>query len=112
MLLPAWTTRLAIDAAQEVDLRQAAVASEDVGVAAVAREHDGGVREVAEAVDAARGAVRPVVSTTATRPMARSTTTPRSPVPRRAGAAQAESKTAARMESRDFISASLRENLR
>ncbi len=55
MALPDWITRLTIRRFQQVDLGQPAVATEDEGVAAVARIDRRGVRQVTEAADAGIG---------------------------------------------------------
>ena len=55
MALPAWITRRATVSVEQIDLAQPAVPPEHVGEALVGREDDRGMREVAEAGDAADG---------------------------------------------------------
>src|SRR3546814_1416771 len=59
MRISDWSSDVCSSDLQQIDLGQAAVAAKDIGVALIARKHDGSVRQVTQSVHATQaGAAR------------------------------------------------------
>ena len=80
--LPAWTTRPAIVAVSRSILVSPPSRPNTIGVALIRREHDRGMREIAEALDAAERLRGRWSRRSAPSPSRARSTRPRSPVPR------------------------------